>query len=100
MAFPAAENPIDKLLNRGNMLAAKGEYRKALESYDKLLSKAPAHLGAINNRGNCLLMLGRYEQAVGCYDKVLAAKPDDLRGRSNPGNACLWSRTIPTPTPA
>src|SRR5882757_9145964 len=88
MSFPAAaEAHINKLLERGNALAAKGQYRRALESYDKILSKAPAHLGALTNRGNCLLLLGRHEQAAACYDKVLAARPDDLRARSNRGNA-------------
>ena len=87
MSFPAADDQLVKLLNRGNQLAAKGQYRRALESYDKILAKAPAHLAALTNRGNCLLLLGRHELAVACYDKVLAANANDLRARSNRGNA-------------
>jgi len=87
MSFPATDDQLAKLLNRGNQLASKGQYRRALESYDKILAKAPTHLAALTNRGNCLLLLGRHELAVACYDKVLAANPNDLRARSNRGNA-------------
>src|SRR5262245_33686221 len=72
---------------RGLMLASKGQYRKALKCFDKVLSIAPTHLDALNSRADCLALLGNHTQAIASYDKLLAARPGDLRARGNRASA-------------
>src|SRR4029450_12743768 len=72
---------------RGVMLASKGQYRKALKCFDKVLAIAPTHLDALNNRADWLAGLGQHEQAIASYDKLLAARPGDLHARGNRASA-------------
>jgi protein O-GlcNAc transferase len=89
MSFPvrAVDDRTTEHFGRGVMLASKGQYRKALKCFDKVLSIAPAHLDALNNRADCLAVLGHHEQAIASYDKLLAARPGDLHARGNRASA-------------
>jgi protein O-GlcNAc transferase len=89
MTFPVhgSHDRLARLFNRGNQLASKGQYHKAIKCYDEVLSIAPTHYDSINNRGNCFARLGRHQQALACYDKVLEGRPNDIRARCNRGNA-------------
>jgi protein O-GlcNAc transferase len=89
MSFPirAGSDRTADDFGRGVMLASKGQYRKALKCFDKVLSIAPTHLDALNGRADCLALLGHHTQAIACYDKLLAARPGDLRARGNRASA-------------
>lgn len=58
-----------------------GEFRKALESYNKLEGKQTGD--EFYNQGNALAQSGQLEQAVKAYDKALALKPDDADAKYN-----------------
>lgn len=58
-----------------------GEYRKALESYNKLEGKQTGD--EFYNQGNALAQSGQLEQALKAYDKALALKPDDADAKYN-----------------
>jgi len=89
MSFPIGAG-IDRTtehFGRGLMLASKGQYRKALKCFDKVLSIVPTHLDALNSRADCLALLGDHAHAIASYDKLLAARPGDLRARGNRAGA-------------
>ena len=62
MSFPirAGDDRTREHFGRGVMLASKGQYRKALKCFDKVLSIAPTHLDALNSRADCLTLLGHH----------------------------------------
>jgi tetratricopeptide (TPR) repeat protein len=53
-----------------------GDYKKAIDAYDKAIEIKPDHAGAWYNKGLSLARLGRYEEAIISYDKATKIKPD------------------------
>lgn len=86
-AIPVTDDRTAKQFERGVRLASKGQYREALKCFDKVLSIASGHLGALNCRADCLAFLGRHEQAIASYDRLIAVRPDDFRARCNRASA-------------
>ena len=94
MSFPAAGDQLAKLLNRGNELASKGQYRRALESYDKILAKAPTHLAALTNRWPHLLnALGAPGSPTGEPDGGRHSVFEDLEAAAD-GPEDTWSELL------
>src|SRR5262245_65749365 len=82
-AIRAGDDRTTEHFGRGVMLASKGQYRKALKCFDKVLSIAPTHLDALSHRADCLAVLGHHAQAIASYDKLLAVRPGDVHARGN-----------------
>lgn len=57
--------------SRGSLFADIGEFKKALECFDKVLELNPDHAGAWNGRANALSQLGREKEATKSYRKAL-----------------------------
>ena len=81
------EDESRKWLELGNDQFNKGNFREAIDSFDKALQIKPDDHEAWYGRGNALVNLGRYEEAIDSYDKALQIKPDYHEAWCNRGNA-------------
>ena len=61
--------------DNGNKLISKGEYGKALESFDKSIELDSKRFESWYNNGICLKNLERYEEALDSYNKSLELNP-------------------------
>nr|WP_273259007.1 tetratricopeptide repeat protein [Methanoculleus sp. DTU007] len=55
---------------------ALGEYRKALECFDQVLSLDPRYSAGWSMKCSVLYHLGMYRHALACADKALEINPD------------------------
>jgi tetratricopeptide (TPR) repeat protein len=60
---------------RGNEYTLLGNYRQAIEDYDKAIEIKPGYADAYTNRGAAYNGLGNYRQAIEDYDKAIEIKP-------------------------
>ena len=74
-------------LEEGNKWIEKGDYQKAIDSYEKAIALNPNDADAYNNKGVALDNLGEYQAAITCYDQAIALKPDDVNAYNNKGTA-------------
>lgn len=58
---------------------ARGEYEKAVQSYNEYISLYPEHLKSIYNRGRAYEELGEYEKAMKDFRHVLRREPSHVR---------------------
>ncbi|MGP8260357.1 MAG: tetratricopeptide repeat protein [Acidobacteriaceae bacterium] len=72
--------------NRGNALYVAGQYKAAIESYDKVILLNPNYAEAFCNRGSVLFQLQQYQGALESYDKAILLKPDFVEAHNNRGN--------------
>jgi len=63
------------LINRGNLQAAEGEWRKAQKSYFKALDREPDNAEAMNNLAWVLLRGGESGAALSWAEKSVAGNP-------------------------
>lgn len=61
----------------GNIAAAKGEHESAKKSYNKVLSTAPNHPGALKGMARVLRAEGKFAESIATYEKVLNITPED-----------------------
>jgi tetratricopeptide (TPR) repeat protein len=80
------DGEAEKWKKRGNEQYNLGDFKGALNSYDKALEFKPDYHYAWNNRGAVLGKLGRPEEAIASLDKALEIKPDDHYSWNNRGN--------------
>jgi tetratricopeptide (TPR) repeat protein len=52
---------------------AKEEAELALQRFDSILARQPAHAEALLRKGSALERLQRNEEAIACYDRAIAA---------------------------
>ncbi len=71
-ADPATEE-LGSLLREGEELLAKEEAEQAIERFDTILARQPAHAEALLRKGSALERLQRNEEAIACYDLAIAA---------------------------
>jgi protein O-mannosyl-transferase len=88
-ALRVTDNNYTAYYNRGTAYADLGNYRQAIEDYDKVVEINPKYKEAYNNRGNASAILGNYRQAIGDYDKAIEINPKDEKAYNNRGNAYL-----------
>lgn len=67
------------LINRGNVFAAKGDWRKADNSYRQALKREPDSAEAMNNLAWVLLQSGETAEALQWAQKAVSASPADAR---------------------
>jgi tetratricopeptide (TPR) repeat protein len=70
---------------RGNANYTLGNYRQAIEDYDRAIEINPDFLDAHNNRGDAYIGLGNYRQAIEDYNRAIEIKPAYADAYSNRG---------------
>ena len=63
------------------------EYKKAAESYNKVIKIKPNFLEAYNNRGGAKSRLKKYDEAITDYNKAIKLNPNHADTYYNRGNA-------------
>ncbi|MGE3539451.1 MAG: tetratricopeptide repeat protein [Candidatus Tectimicrobiota bacterium] len=66
-----------------------GEYKKAIQAFDKVLKDNPFHALAYSNQGYSYRKLGQYEKALELYEKALALEPNLAEAHEYIGEAYL-----------
>ena len=72
--------------NRGLEYQESGEYRLAIQDYDKAIDLNPNFLDAYNNRGNTYFDLGEHRRAIEDFDRAIEIDPSDAVVYFNRGN--------------
>jgi tetratricopeptide (TPR) repeat protein len=73
--------------NRGNVYKDLGNYRQAIEDYDRAIEINPGFAAAYNNRGIAYKGLGNYRQTMEDYNRAIESNPDYAEAYNNRGNA-------------
>ena len=86
--------PYDRLsaedfFDLGTAFYQQGEYKQAIERYDRAIKLNPKNTDAYNNRGAAKNDSGDYQGAIADYDKVIELNPKDAMAYSNRGAAKL-----------
>jgi tetratricopeptide (TPR) repeat protein len=79
----------DIWLDRGYQYFLRGNFQKALESYDHALQYEPNVYQAWYYRGSALVSLERYEEAISSYDKAIQINPFAYEIWENRGDALI-----------
>ena len=74
---------------QGDDLFDKGQYDKALESYQQAVKLKPAYAEALLNVGQTFFNLGKYDEAVAAEKQAIALKPDWAEPYAALGSAYL-----------
>ncbi|NLE27081.1 MAG: tetratricopeptide repeat protein [Clostridiaceae bacterium] len=73
--------------NKGVDLHRSGDYKKAIQCFDRALEKDPEDADAWYNKGVALYDLDRYGEAIQCYDRALEIDPEYVNACNNKGLA-------------
>ena len=80
------KNNLFPYFARAKMYHEKGDYRKAIEDYSRVIAGHPRwEARAYNNRGILYHRLGQDAQALRDYNKVVELRPDQAKGYANRG---------------
>ncbi|MHB8137449.1 MAG: tetratricopeptide repeat protein [Smithellaceae bacterium] len=74
--------------NRGVANYGLGNYKQAMEDYDRAIEFNPRHAEAYNNRGSVYHKLGNYQQAIADLNKAIEFNPRYAEAYNNRGAAC------------
>ncbi len=80
---------MDLHFDRACLLAETGDTEEAKRAYLDVLSRAPAHVGALNNLGTLLYTTGYRTAARSAYTEAIARHPDHPMAHVNLGNMFL-----------
>jgi len=64
-----------------------GNFKKALDLFNKVIESEPCNITALIKKGNILGKFARYNDAILCYDKVLQIEPKNNLALINKGLA-------------
>lgn len=73
--------------NRGLAFDSLGNYRRAIEDYDKAIEVNPQDAQAYYNRGNDYNYIGEYRQAINDLSMAIELNPRDAKAYTNRGIA-------------
>ncbi len=73
--------------NRGVEFNKSGEYKQAIDDFNKALELNPTHKEAYNNLGVALANLGKNKDAIVAYNNVLKIYPTYVNALYNRGNS-------------
>ncbi|MCX7909647.1 MAG: tetratricopeptide repeat protein [Ignavibacteria bacterium] len=68
---------------KGNEFYSKGDFRKAVEHYEKILNSGYRSKDVLFNLGNCFYRLGEYHKSILYYERALILDPFDEDVRFN-----------------
>ena len=68
-------DPSDLRFERACLLAEMGQNEEAKQAYLDVLTRSPAHVGALNNLGTLLYMTGYRTAARSAYTEAIASIP-------------------------
>ncbi len=89
-ALNVVHNNYIAYYNRGLAYAHLGNYKQAIEDYDKSIKINPNfHVRAYYNRGHAYTILGNYQQAIADYDKAIEVYPEYEEAYFNRG--CVYA---------
>ena len=63
---------------KANEMAKRGEYEKAVKTYDRAIALDPDFADAYYNRGVAKVRLKEFQEAIKDFDKAIELKPDDI----------------------
>jgi tetratricopeptide (TPR) repeat protein len=78
----------------GTTLAAKGDFYKALEYFEKSIAIDPEYLDAYNNEGLVYVKLNSFEMAEKTFEKAISRNPNYLPALQNLGALMLMTRNF------
>ena len=84
---PYDEFTAEDFFYLGVTFQQQGNYKKAVDYYEKVIKYDPKDTRAYNNRGNAKYGLGDYEGAISDYDKAIECNPKYANAYYNRGNA-------------
>jgi tetratricopeptide (TPR) repeat protein len=73
---PQGEVELSALIEEGEGLLAGEDPQKAIEHFDAILEKHPAHAEVLLHKGTALERLHRDQEAIECYDRAIRADKD------------------------
>jgi tetratricopeptide (TPR) repeat protein len=88
----------EQLLYQVTIAIARGEYPRALELYDRLISQYGPEPGVLSNRSLVLSVMGRNEEAIASVRQALTASRFPSRGQVN--RLVQWLNTAGRPAEA
>lgn len=74
--FPQIDN--DKEFQLAYLMTTEGDYKAAVEIYDRIIEQDQHNIKALNNKGLALHRLGNYENAILYFDRVLKLCPKNI----------------------
>jgi len=86
---------INSLIEKGTILASRGQYEEAILYFNKVLEIKSDHTAALLNKGMVLVASGKPSEAISCYDKILDSDPRNLRSLQDKASALLFLKNIP-----
>ena len=87
--YGLSEEEKVSLYNKGEEFFLEGEYKKALEFYEKILSEDQTYADAIGAKGAVFHRLGDYDKALEFYDLAITHEPKNPHFLNDRGNAFL-----------
>jgi len=76
---------LEAWYKEGISFNGRGQFRQAIDCYDKILKIAPNHAQTWNSKGIALASLGRFSEAIACHDTALGINPKDAHAWDNRG---------------
>ncbi len=72
---------------RGTILQRRGDFKRAIEDFDKAIEIRPEYAEAYAGRGAALYNLGDFERAIEDFDKAIELRPSNAETYANRGAA-------------
>jgi len=72
----AGDLDVQHYFDEGNAYFNEGQYKKAIESYSRLIAIYPDFIQGYYNRGLAYYKSGKYDEAVADYSKVISSPAD------------------------
>lgn len=72
---------------RGFSRSSVGQYKEAIEDYDKTIELNQNNKNIYSNRGNCKYNIQQYKEAIKDYDKAIELNPNNEKAYYNKGLA-------------
>ncbi|MCK4266154.1 MAG: tetratricopeptide repeat protein, partial [Thermoplasmata archaeon] len=83
--FLPSIDELESNMHWGNDFYGSGNFKKAIEYYDKALSLKSSYDLAWMMKGNAFGSMGRHEEAIDCFRKVLEYNPENTEAWYNMG---------------
>jgi tetratricopeptide (TPR) repeat protein len=89
--FAAENNSVEKLYSQGVLHASSGDYKKAIECFEKVVYKDVRHIEAWFQIGLCSGKIELWDSAIAAYKQVIQFKPGLVSAHYNLGIAYIMA---------